>query len=250
MKGDSYDRYQSIKNGFNQLIVEEVITTANVGENDLFVLGCSTSEVVGGLIGKNSSQEVGMVIVETLRAILRPKNIHLAIQGCEHLNRVQLLSVKRLDYINQKKSQQCPSCMQAVLAQLPLSSCSMSLLKWSTQQQKLASILATQQSACNVKHVQIPIRPLSSPRRRPCHSSGITAQIYWWSSCALRTISKSYNKLKKPPSKKEKACFGVLFLCQRSCYCLPLSFRVLFFTIFSHSILWQLFLLPKASFFW
>ena len=45
-------------------IVEEVITTANVGENDLFVLGCSTSEVVGGLIGKNSSQEVGMVIVE------------------------------------------------------------------------------------------------------------------------------------------------------------------------------------------
>ncbi|MCU6167517.1 TIGR01440 family protein, partial [Enterobacter roggenkampii] len=74
-------------------IVEEVITTANVGENDLFVLGCSTSEVVGGLIGKNSSQEVGMIIVETLRAILRPKNIHLAVQGCEHLNRA--LAVER-----------------------------------------------------------------------------------------------------------------------------------------------------------
>ena len=37
MKGDSYDRYQSIKTDLTT-IVEEVITTANVGENDLLSL--------------------------------------------------------------------------------------------------------------------------------------------------------------------------------------------------------------------
>ena len=35
-------------------------------KGDLFVLGCTTSEVVGGVIGKNSSAEVGQWIVSTL----------------------------------------------------------------------------------------------------------------------------------------------------------------------------------------
>ena len=40
-------------------ITEEVITAGNLQKGDLFVLGCTTSEVVGGVIGKNSSAEVG-----------------------------------------------------------------------------------------------------------------------------------------------------------------------------------------------
>ena len=46
-------------------ITEEVIT-AEFKKGDLFVLGCTTSEVVGGVIGKNSSAEVGQWIVSTL----------------------------------------------------------------------------------------------------------------------------------------------------------------------------------------
>ena len=44
-------------------ITEEVITAGNLQKGDLFVLGCTTSEVVGGVIGKNSSAEVGQWIV-------------------------------------------------------------------------------------------------------------------------------------------------------------------------------------------
>ena len=33
-------------------ITEEVITAGNLKKGDLFVLGCTTSEVVGGVIGK------------------------------------------------------------------------------------------------------------------------------------------------------------------------------------------------------
>ena len=47
-------------------ITEEVITAGNLQKGDLFVLGCTTSEVVGGVIGKNSSAEVGQWIVSTL----------------------------------------------------------------------------------------------------------------------------------------------------------------------------------------
>lgn len=140
-------------------IVEEVITTANVDENDLFVLGCSTSEVVGGLIGKNSSQEVGMVIVETLRAILRPKNIHLAVQGCEHLNRA--LAVER------KTAQLYHLEEVAVVPQLHAGgACSVAAFQLFDEPIEVEHIVAKAgidigdtAIGMHVKHVQIPIRP-------------------------------------------------------------------------------------------
>ena len=36
---------------------------------------------------KNSSAEVGQWIIRTLKELLDPKEIALAVQGCEHLNR-------------------------------------------------------------------------------------------------------------------------------------------------------------------
>jgi len=68
-------------------ITEDVLVAANLHENDIFVLGCSTSEIVGGHIGKASNQDVGMVVIETLLSELKPKGINLAVQGCEHINR-------------------------------------------------------------------------------------------------------------------------------------------------------------------
>ena len=49
-----------------QQIVEEVLELSNLQKGQIFVLGLSSSEVIGGHIGKNSSLEVGEVIVETI----------------------------------------------------------------------------------------------------------------------------------------------------------------------------------------
>jgi len=68
-------------------IVKDVLGAANLEDGDLFVLGCSTSEVAGGQIGKDSNLDVGEVIIKTLLANLTPKGINLAVQGCEHINR-------------------------------------------------------------------------------------------------------------------------------------------------------------------
>ena len=51
-------------------IVNDVLAEAHLKKGDLFVLGCSTSEVVGGHIGKNSSAEVGQWIIRTLKELL------------------------------------------------------------------------------------------------------------------------------------------------------------------------------------
>lgn len=68
-------------------ITKDILDRSGIKKGQLFVLGLSSSEVLGGHIGQNSSLEVGDVIVKTLLDMLDSKGIYLAVQGCEHLNR-------------------------------------------------------------------------------------------------------------------------------------------------------------------
>lgn len=68
-------------------IVVDILERSAIKKGQIFVLGLSSSEVAGGIIGKNSSLEIGEVIVETILAEMTKRGIHLAVQGCEHLNR-------------------------------------------------------------------------------------------------------------------------------------------------------------------
>ncbi|MGX7262532.1 TIGR01440 family protein [Enterococcus crotali] len=67
--------------------LEEYFAQTELAAGDIFVLGCSSSEVTGGVIGKNSNLEIGEMIVSLIKDILDKKGIHLAVQGCEHINR-------------------------------------------------------------------------------------------------------------------------------------------------------------------
>lgn len=86
-------------------LVEEVLELSNLQKGQIFILGLSSSEVIGGYIGKNSNLEVGEAVVETTLSILEPKGIYLAVQGCEHLNRAlvverELAIQKDLEIVN------------------------------------------------------------------------------------------------------------------------------------------------------
>ncbi|MCL2367959.1 MAG: TIGR01440 family protein [Oscillospiraceae bacterium] len=67
--------------------IDELLATANLTEGDLFVVGCSTSEVAGQMIGKAGSYEIAQSIFEGLYPTLYSAGIQLAAQCCEHLNR-------------------------------------------------------------------------------------------------------------------------------------------------------------------
>ena len=68
-------------------VMEEIGEKANLKKGNIFVVGCSTSEVIGAKIGTNSSPEVAQVLFEALHDYAKEKGIYLAIQCCEHLNR-------------------------------------------------------------------------------------------------------------------------------------------------------------------
>ncbi|WP_238390119.1 TIGR01440 family protein [Veillonella sp. R32] len=67
--------------------VTELVTVGRLTAGDVLVVGCSTSEVRGARIGTDSTTEVGQTIVAALLHVLQPKQIALAVQCCEHLNR-------------------------------------------------------------------------------------------------------------------------------------------------------------------
>ncbi len=71
--------------------VLELIETAQLKKGDLMVIGCSSSEIVGGTIGKSSSLEAAEAVFEGVYPILKEKGIYLAAQCCEHLNRALII---------------------------------------------------------------------------------------------------------------------------------------------------------------
>ena len=65
----------------------ELLEAAHLETGDLFVVGCSSSEITGGRIGKQSSMEAAQAVLEGIRPVLQAQGVALAAQCCEHLNR-------------------------------------------------------------------------------------------------------------------------------------------------------------------
>ena len=64
-----------------------LVQAASLQPGALFVVGCSTSEILGGHIGKQSSPEVGEWVAATVISLCREKGLIPVFQCCEHLNR-------------------------------------------------------------------------------------------------------------------------------------------------------------------
>ena len=69
----------------------ELTEKAGLKAGDIFVVGCSSSEIIGGEIGHASSLEAAQAAYEGIQSVLAPKGIFLAAQCCEHLNRAIVL---------------------------------------------------------------------------------------------------------------------------------------------------------------
>ncbi|MBR0502117.1 MAG: TIGR01440 family protein [Paludibacteraceae bacterium] len=70
-----------------ELIIRSLLTEHSMKRGSILVIGCSSSEVAGGRIGKDSSEEIGQVIFQTAKRITDEMGVFLACQCCEHLNR-------------------------------------------------------------------------------------------------------------------------------------------------------------------
>ena len=72
-------------------VVRELLSVSALRKGQILVVGCSSSEIVGGSIGKNSSLEAAEAVYSAVAPILREAGVYLAVQCCEHLNRALIL---------------------------------------------------------------------------------------------------------------------------------------------------------------
>ena len=69
----------------------ELLAVAGLQKGDVFVVGCSSSEIGGGQIGHDSSLEAAQAVYEGIAPVLAERGVWLASQCCEHLNRALIL---------------------------------------------------------------------------------------------------------------------------------------------------------------
>ena len=69
----------------------ELFEVSGLKAGDLLVVGCSSSEIIGGVIGHASSPETGKVVAETILNFCKEHGVFLAAQCCEHLNRALIV---------------------------------------------------------------------------------------------------------------------------------------------------------------
>ena len=77
--------------------VREVLEAAHLSAGDIFVIGCSSSEVLGEQIGTHTSMDVAPYLFEGAQSVLKPAGIFLAAQCCEHLNRALVIEQECLE---------------------------------------------------------------------------------------------------------------------------------------------------------
>ncbi len=78
--------YDKIKKEAAEAVME-LIDIAGLEAGDIFVVGCSSSEIMGHTIGKDSVFDAAKAVFDGIYPILKERGIYLAAQCCEHLNR-------------------------------------------------------------------------------------------------------------------------------------------------------------------
>ncbi len=74
-------------------LLAEIAEQTQLERDGIFVVGCSTSEVAGKTIGTSGASEIGEALYEPLKTFAKKYELHLAFQGCEHINRA--LTIER-----------------------------------------------------------------------------------------------------------------------------------------------------------
>lgn len=140
-------------------IVSEILEQSQLNQGDTFVLGCSTSEILGEHIGRHPSQEIGEWIVSTLKEELDKHGVYLAVQGCEHLNRALVVEAE----VARENNWEVVSVLPGLHAG---GSCSVAAFKFFDNPVEVEFITAQAGIdigdtfiGMHVKHVQVPVRP-------------------------------------------------------------------------------------------
>lgn len=139
-------------------VITEWIDRSLLYKNDLFVIGCSTSEVAGEHIGTSGSEDIAHIIYDALQTLKEKTGIHLAFQCCEHLNRALVVERQTMKAFKLNE-----------VTVIPTPSAGGSMASYAFQQMEEPVVVETVQAdtgmdigdtmiGMHLKHVAVPLR--------------------------------------------------------------------------------------------
>ena len=81
----------------SRMAAMEICEASGIKPGQIFVVGCSSSEVQGNRIGTATNLEVAEAIFNGIYPVLSEQGIYLAGQCCEHLNRALVIEEETLE---------------------------------------------------------------------------------------------------------------------------------------------------------
>ena len=87
------ENYKQLRSDLRTAL-EELYNAGSFEDDDVLVIGCSTSEVLGKHIGKGGSEELGIELCDEIFNFCNSKKLNPCFQCCEHLNRSLIISKK------------------------------------------------------------------------------------------------------------------------------------------------------------
>lgn len=114
--------------GESDLLIQELMEKIELSPSEILVIGCSTSEVSGESIGKDGSLDIAGQICGSLFKAAEIKQIYLAFQCCEHLNRALVVEKKMAKAVNLR---------QVWAEPVPHAGGSMATIAWSRMNQPI-----------------------------------------------------------------------------------------------------------------
>ncbi len=138
------------------LIASELLETAEGGE--ILVVGCSTSEVEGEKIGTASDISAAEKIYEGIKKAADEKNVFIAAQCCEHLNRAlivekELAERERLLMVNVRPVKKAGGSFATVCYEKFLSPCAVEFIRADFGMDIGLTLIGM-----HLKHVAVPYR--------------------------------------------------------------------------------------------
>ena len=94
------DIYEMIHSQAVQAMDELMEAADTLRKGDILVVGCSTSEVMGKMIGTGSNVDAARAIMDAVLPRIKEKGLYLAVQCCEHLNRSLVVERECMDKYN------------------------------------------------------------------------------------------------------------------------------------------------------
>ncbi len=88
---DFHDIYQQ-----SQRAALEICEASGIRPGQIFVVGCSSSEILGDRIGTATNVEAAEAVYDGIQSVLSERGVFLAGQCCEHLNRALVIEEEAL----------------------------------------------------------------------------------------------------------------------------------------------------------